>query len=115
MTAERRTLSISLPAELVDRLTAEPRTRIVGRRFLIERLLELALDQLEPVPGRPIPAEEIPDAFQRLPETDDPAPRPVDLGEIAGRLLAAARAGTNLADLDPRQPTGGIGHTWSST
>ena len=43
-----RTISVELPTELVDAITAAAHERVVGRNLLICKMLEEALDALVP-------------------------------------------------------------------
>lgn len=46
---ERVNTTIKLPAELLDRITAEAKKRTIGRVLLFERLLEIGLQHLRPI------------------------------------------------------------------
>lgn len=44
-----RPLTVQLPGELIDRLTAAAEERVIGRSLLIEHLLSQGLDDLVPM------------------------------------------------------------------
>lgn len=46
---DRVSTSVRLPPDLLDRIDAEAKARIVGRSLLIENLLRFGLDQLPPI------------------------------------------------------------------
>jgi hypothetical protein len=58
---DRSSLTVQVSPTLITRIEAEARTRMVGRSLFVEKLLELALDNLAPPelrlkqpPARPV-------------------------------------------------------------